>query len=150
MKEDRPAHEGAKRIIQTNFPGPEGETHCWFQCTVMGGRQGSEIDAITLAMVCESLGAGEILLNSIDKDGTGEGFDIELIREVSNAVSIPVIASSGAGKADHFREVFAQTNAEAALGAGIFHREETTVGEVKAHLANAVEIREWKTENTRA
>ncbi len=146
---DKPAHEGAKRIIKTGIPGPGGETHCWFQCTVMGGRQGSEIDAITLAVVCETLGAGEILLNSIDKDGTGDGFDLELIREVSNAVSIPVIASSGAGTAAHFLEVFARTNAEAALGAGIFHREETTVGEVKAYLANAVEIREWNNKNTR-
>ncbi len=134
----------SRHIIETRFPGPEGETHCWFQCTVKGGREGSEIDAVTLARVCASLGAGEILLNSIDRDGTNSGFDIELIREVSNAVSIPVIASSGAGNAAHFLEVFEKTEAEAALGAGIFHREETTVSRIKAFLSGAVEIRQLK------
>jgi imidazole glycerol-phosphate synthase len=80
------------------------------------------------------MGAGEILLNCIDKDGTNSGFDLELIRSVKAAVKIPVIASSGAGNADHFAEVFEQTNVDAALGAGMFHRGEWTVRQVKEEL----------------
>ena len=91
--------------------------------------------------VCEQLGAGEILLNCIDKDGTNSGFDIELINAVRAAVTIPVIASSGAGCAKHFLEVFTKTNAEAALAAGIFHRKEVPIGEVKEYLTGKVEIR---------
>jgi glutamine amidotransferase/cyclase len=83
---------------------------------------------------CEKLGAGEILLNCIDKDGTNSGFDIELVNHIRENVSIPVIASSGAGKVEHFSEVFAKTKAEAALAAGIFHREEVPVEAVKKHM----------------
>ena len=81
-------------VIETVIPGPDGERFCWYQCTVNGGREGRDVDAVTLARVCEKLGAGEILLNCIDRDGTNMGFDIELINMVKNAVSIPVIASS--------------------------------------------------------
>jgi glutamine amidotransferase/cyclase len=133
--------EVAHRTIPTAFPGPEGERYCWYQCTIKGGREGRALDAVTLAMVCEQLGAGEILLNCIDRDGTNSGFDLELINAVKNAVSIPVIASSGAGNADHFFEVFTATRAEAALAAGIFHRQEVAIAEVKEHLAGKVEIR---------
>jgi glutamine amidotransferase/cyclase len=134
---DSVAHE----TIRTRFPGPEGEQYCWYQCTIKGGREGRELDAITLAKVCERLGAGEILLNCIDKDGTNSGFDLELINAVKNAVSIPVIASSGAGNASHFLEVFVATRAEAALAAGIFHRREVSIGEVKEYLHDKVETR---------
>ena len=89
-----------------------------------------------LARACEDLGAGEILLNSIDRDGTGAGFDLELIGAVRAAVGIPVIASSGAGRVEHFAEVFAATDVEAALAAGIFHRREVPIGAVKTHLRN--------------
>ncbi|MBT6502068.1 MAG: imidazole glycerol phosphate synthase subunit HisF [Deltaproteobacteria bacterium] len=129
------------QVIETQFPGPQGETFCWYQCTIKGGREGRELDAVTLAHVCEKLGAGEILLNCIDKDGTNSGFDIELINAVKNAVTIPVIASSGAGSAGHFQQVFTETDAESALAAGIFHRREVSIAEVKAHLADKVEIR---------
>jgi glutamine amidotransferase/cyclase len=121
-------------IIRTEFPGPNGEEYCWYQCTVKGGREGRDIDAIQLVQTCEKLGAGEILLNCIDKDGTNSGFDIELIKHVSEAVSIPVIASSGAGKVEHFSEVFEETDVEAALAAGIFHREEIPIEDVKDHM----------------
>ena len=94
-----------------------------------------------MAQVCEQLGAGEILLNCIDKDGTNSGFDIELINAVRSAVTIPVIASSGAGNSEHFLEVFTQTKAEAALAAGIFHRKEVPIGKVKDFLKDKVEIR---------
>lgn len=129
------------KVIATQSPGPNGEGFCWYQCTIKGGREGREVDAITLAQACEQLGAGEILLNCIDRDGTNAGFDLELINAVRGAVSIPVIASSGAGNAEHFREVFTQTQAEAALAAGIFHRKEVPIGKVKQYLKETVEIR---------
>jgi glutamine amidotransferase/cyclase len=94
-----------------------------------------------LARTCERLGAGEILLNCIDRDGTNTGFDIELTRAVTETVSIPVIASSGAGCPDHFLEVFSKTSAEAALAAGIFHRQEVPIPAVKARLAGKVPVR---------
>ncbi len=96
---------------------------------------------MTLARACEELGAGEILLNCIDRDGTNSGFDIELIDAVKKAVSIPVIASSGAGCVEHFYQVFSETEAEAALAAGIFHRREVPIADVKRYLTGKVEIR---------
>ena len=120
--------------ISTELPGPNGEKFCWYACTIKGGRETRDLDVIQLVMAVEAMGAGEILLNCIDKDGTNSGFDLELIRSVKAAVRIPVIASSGAGNARHFAEVFEQTNVDAALGAGMFHRGEWTVKEVKDSL----------------
>jgi glutamine amidotransferase/cyclase len=129
------------QVIETALAGPSGERYCWYQCTIKGGREGRDLDVITLAQVCEKLGAGEILLNCIDRDGTNLGFDIELINAVKRAVSIPVIASSGAGCVEHFYEVFSRTEAESALAAGIFHRREVPIAEVKDYLKGKVEIR---------
>ncbi len=129
------------QVITTRRPGPDGQRYCWYQCTIKGGREGRNLDAVTLAKATEQLGAGEILLNCIDRDGTNLGFDIELINAVKAAVNIPVIASSGAGKPQHFLEVFTETKVESALAAGIFHRREVPIGEVKAHLKGKVEIR---------
>ncbi|HHD63906.1 MAG TPA: imidazole glycerol phosphate synthase HisHF, partial [Desulfobulbaceae bacterium] len=112
-----------------------------YQCTIKGGREGRDLDAVTLAKACEELGAGEILLNCIDKDGTNSGFDLELINSVRDAVTIPVLASSGAGSAEHFLEVFLKTDAAAALAAGIFHRKEVPISEVKTYLQDTIEIR---------
>jgi len=120
--------------IRTAIPGPAGEQYCWYQCTVLGGREGRDVDAVQLASICEKLGAGEILLNCIDRDGTNSGFDLELINMVKGAVRIPVIASSGAGCVEHFSEVFENTAADAALAAGIFHRREVPISAVKEHL----------------
>ncbi len=128
-------------VIKTKIPGPNGESYCWYQCTIKGGREGRNLDAVTLAQVCEKLGAGEILLNSIDRDGTGQGFDLEFINAVKGAVSIPVIASSGAGCTQHFLDVFTKTQAESALAAGIFHRKDVPIGQVKTELKGRVEIR---------
>ncbi len=134
--------DGVKHhTIRTTVSGPQGEEYCWYQCTIKGGREGRELDAVTFVKICEQLGAGEILLNCIDKDGTNSGFDLELVNAVKSAVSIPVIASSGAGNAFHFLEVFTETKTEAALAAGIFHRQEVSIGEVKEHIRNKVEIR---------
>jgi glutamine amidotransferase/cyclase len=128
-------------VIPTKTPGPRGERFCWYQCTVKGGREGRPLDAVTLAKVCERLGAGEILLNCIDRDGTNAGFDLELINAVKAAVGIPVIASSGAGCEAHFEAVFTATQADAALAAGIFHRREVSVAAVKNHLEGKTEVR---------
>ena len=90
----------------------------------------------------ESLDAGEILLNCINKDGTNSGFDLELTNLIRNNVSVPLIASSGAGCVEHFSEVFAGTKADAALAAGIFHRQEVPISSVKTHLREkGVEVR---------
>ncbi|NJE02809.1 imidazole glycerol phosphate synthase subunit HisF [Thermococcus sp. MV11] len=99
-----------------------------------GGRKPRGIDAVEWARRVEGLGAGEILLTSMDTDGTKEGFDIALTRAVAEAVDIPVIASGGAGKPEHFYEAF-KAGAEAALAASIFHYGEYTVGELKGYLA---------------
>ncbi len=125
-------------VIRTEYPGPEGEEYCWYQCTVKGGREGRDIDVIQLVTTCELLGAGEILLNCIDKDGTNSGFDIELITHVKEAVTIPIIASSGAGSSRHFCDVFEKTDVEAALAAGIFHRREVSIEDVKKQMRRSL------------
>ncbi len=131
-----------RHTINTKISGPEGEQYCWYQCTVKGGREGRDVDVIELVQICELLGAGEILLNCIDKDGTNSGFDLELIKHVQDATTIPIIASSGAGNAEHFKEVFQKTDVEAALAAGIFHRREVPIGDVKQYmLDNDIETR---------
>jgi cyclase len=100
-----------------------------------GGRRPTGIDAIEWVRRMESLGAGEILLTSMDRDGTKDGYDIPLTRAVSEAVSIPVIASGGAGNAEHLYHALAEGKDDAVLAASIFHYRETTVEEVKRYLA---------------
>lgn len=117
--------------------GPQGQPYCWYQCTVSGGRAVRDMDVVQLAQGVDTLGAGEILLNSVDKDGSKSGFDLRLVKLVCNSVRIPVIASSGAGNVLHFEDVFKSTPVEAALAAGIFHRKEVPLADVKAHLAQA-------------
>lgn len=111
--------------------GPNGERYCWYQCTVKGGRETRDLDVVQLVQGVEELGAGEILLNSVDMDGQKGGFDIRLVNLVKRSVSIPVVASSGAGSPEHFVEVFSKTDTEAALAAGIFHRREVPIEAVK-------------------
>jgi glutamine amidotransferase/cyclase len=111
--------ETSHHTIKTRFPSSLGQTYCWYQCTIKGGREGRDLDVRQLVTAVEAMGAGEILLNCIDRDGTNAGFDLELINDVKGAIRIPVIASSGAGNPGHFEEVFAQTDTDAALGAGM-------------------------------
>lgn len=99
-----------------------------------GGRKPTERQAVEWAQEAARLGAGEILLTSMDSDGEKNGFDIKLTRAISEAVTIPVIASGGAGNAEHFVEAFAEGKADAALAASIFHYKETSVNEVKHYL----------------
>lgn len=100
-----------------------------------GGRKAAGLEAVEWAQRAEALGAGEIVLNSIDADGTKAGFDIEITRRVSESVGIPVVASGGAGKLEHLAEVLKLGKADAVLAASIFHFGQHTVGEVKAFLA---------------
>ncbi|MFP3358636.1 imidazole glycerol phosphate synthase subunit HisF [Planococcus sp. SIMBA_143] len=99
-----------------------------------GGRNRTEWDAIEWAKKAVALGAGELLLTSMDSDGQKDGFDVELTKAVRDAVEVPVIASGGAGNRKHFKEVFEQSDADAALAASIFHYKETSVREVKQYL----------------
>ena len=103
----------------------------WFEVFIYGGKKETGIDAIEWAKKMESLGAGEILLTSIDMDGTKDGYDIDLTREIVNSVSIPVVASGGCGKPEDMIDVFKKTNVEAALAASIFHYETHSVNRVK-------------------
>lgn len=121
--------------VKTATPGPNGEQYIWYACTIKGGRETRDFDVVQLTQAVEAMGCGEVLLNCIDRDGTNSGFDLELIRQVKAAVKIPVIASSGAGNPGHFEEVFAETTTDAALGAGMFHRGEYQVRDVKEYLA---------------
>lgn len=105
-----------------------------FDVYINGGRVNTGLDVIEWAKKVESLGAGEILLTSMDKDGTKDGYDIELTRMVSEAVNIPVIASGGAGNKEHFKEVFTEGKADAALAASVFHYRELEIKEVKRYL----------------
>ena len=151
--------------IKTKYPNAAGQDYCWYQCTIKGGRESRDLDVRQLVQAVEAMGAGEILLNCIDKDGSNSGFDLELINDVKAAIKIPVIASSGAGVPDHFAEVFDHTATNAALGAGMvsstiylralltdtniiqFHRGEYTVSAVKDHLkSKGLLIRDFETD----
>ncbi|MFS1514822.1 imidazole glycerol phosphate synthase subunit HisF [Chengkuizengella sp. SCS-71B] len=109
-----------------------------------GGRNATGIKVLFWAQKVANLGAGEILLTSMDTDGTKDGFDIQLTRAVSDLVSIPVIASGGAGKSEHFYDVFSQGRADAGLAASIFHYKELSINNVKQELKEkGVEVR-WQ------
>ena len=110
-----------------------------------GGRVDMGIDAIEWAMKAEKLGAGEILLTSMDCDGTKAGYDIELTRTVAENISIPVIASGGAGTKEHFYEALTEGKAEAALAASLFHYKELEINDVKKYLREkGVSVRLWE------
>ncbi|HEX2014113.1 MAG TPA: imidazole glycerol phosphate synthase subunit HisF [Nitrososphaera sp.] len=118
---------------KTIFKGRDG-SRFWFEVRIYGGEQGTGIDAVKWAREAESRGAGEILLTSIDADGTENGYDIELTKEICKSTRIPVIASGGCGRARHMLEVFEKTDVDAALAASIFHYEKSTVDKVKKYL----------------
>ncbi len=138
VKNPQLIYEGAKRFgsqcvvvaIDAKRKGNIWEVY------IHGGRTPTGLDAIEWAKKVESLGAGEILLTSMDKDGTKSGYDIELTRAVSESVNIPVIASGGAGSMDHFYEGFTLGGADACLAASLFHFREISIPELKAYLAS--------------
>jgi cyclase len=111
---------------------PEG----WWEVYTHGGRTPTGIDALEWAKRGVSLGAGEILLTSMDADGALAGYDIHLTKAVSDIVNVPIIASGGAGSLEHFAHVLTEGNADAALAASLFHDKVMTVGQVKRYLIN--------------
>ncbi|HIZ55855.1 MAG TPA: imidazole glycerol phosphate synthase subunit HisF [Firmicutes bacterium] len=113
-----------------------------FEVFAKGGRQATGIDAVEWAKYGEANGAGELVLNSIDTDGVKQGFDIEMLHTVCGAVSIPVVASGGAGRMEDFTELFAKTNADAGLAASIFHFRQVEIRQLKDYLhQNGVPVR---------
>ena len=114
----------------------------WFEVFIYGGKKETGIDAIDWAKKIESLGAGEILLTSIDMDGTKDGYDIDLTKEIVNSVRIPIVASGGCGKPEDMIDVFKNTDVEAALAASIFHYETHSVNRVKKIIKeNGIPVR---------
>jgi cyclase len=135
------ATSGSPQQQQTTSLSPT--TGTWFRVFTHGGRTATDLDAISWAKQCASMGAGEILATSIDRDGQRAGYDLEFTARVVEAVSVPVIASGGAGTAEHMRDVFLLAGADAALAAGIFHDGITSVRAVKKVLSDAgIPIRE--------
>jgi len=120
----------------------DGNRKYWFEVFIYGGKETTELDAIEWAKKVEKLGAGEILLTSIDRDGTKDGYDIELTQAIVDSVNIPVIASGGCGKPEHMLDVFKKSDVEAALAASIFHYKVHSVDKVKRFLKkNDVPVR---------
>lgn len=123
-------HFGAQAVVLSIDARRRPDGNGW-EVYVAGGRKATGLDAVAWAERGQALGAGEIVLNSIDADGMTTGFDLEATRAVARAVDVPVVASGGAGSGEHMRDVLLLGEADAALAAGIFHRGEWTVGEVK-------------------
>ena len=132
------------RVIERTLPedGPFAKKfstlnsqHCYWDVHINGGRIPTGLDAVAWALEVERLGAGEIVLTSMDADGTKDGFDLEITKAVAEAVNIPVVASGGCGCPDHMREAVTTGQASAALAASIFHYGEYTIEETKRHLA---------------
>ena len=116
-------------------PGPGRGAGCGWQVYTHGGRRPTELDVVGWAIECAANGAGEILLTSMDRDGTKDGFDLELTAAVVDAVGIPVVASGGVGTLQHLVEGATVGGADAVLAASIFHRREFTLGQAKAYMA---------------
>ena len=136
VEEDKETAKG-KTIVDTD----QGEV--WFDCSIYGGREFTGMDAIAWAQECQDRGAGEVLLTSMDGDGTKDGYDLVLTKAINDNVDIPVIASGGVGNPHHILEAFEIADASAALAASIFHFDEYPVPVVKKYLKeNGVPIRE--------
>jgi len=131
-----------KQCCVVAIDGKRRENQNSFEVYSYGARKATGLDAIEWAKKIEKLGAGEILLTSIDRDGTEDGFDIELTKEITKVVNIPVIASGGCGKLEHFVNIFQESNADAALAASIFHYDKYSIQNVKEYLnRNGIVVR---------
>ena len=120
---------------------PKKEKDSW-KIYIKGGREKTNLDTIEFCQDMEKRGAGELLVNSLDRDGTKEGYDIELLKAIGNATNLPIIASSGAGKKEDFLEVFKKADTSAALAASLFHYQELEIKNLKQYLAkNNINIR---------
>lgn len=125
---ENPKENNDKNIVETE------KGYCWFDCSIYGGKEFTGMDAVDWAMECQNRGAGEILLTSMDKDGTKDGYDIELTKAINEAVDIPVIASGGGGSPEDIYNVFKKADVSAALAASIFHFNEYSIPVVKSYL----------------
>lgn len=121
----------AKRMDE---PRQDGSRHRWWQVYLNGGRVATGKDAVAWAVEGAQRGAGEIVVNSIDSDGTREGYDLELLRAIADKVEVPVVASGGAGTLEHFASAFAEGHAHAVLAASVFHYGTFTIEQVKQYL----------------
>jgi len=138
---DAAAKFGSQCVVVA-IDGKKNENNLGWHVVINGGRIDTGLDAVSWAKRAEQLGAGEILLTSMDADGTKEGYDIEFINAITACVNIPVIASGGCGKIEDFYDVFAKSGADAALVASLFHYKELSIKQVKGYLKNkGVEIR---------
>ncbi len=130
--------EGARRFgsqcIVVAIDARQRDENCW-EVYIHGGRKPTGIDVLEWARRAEKMGAGEILLTSMDADGTKDGYDIKLLNRISGSLNIPVIASGGAGKPEHLKEALLEGKADAVLAASIFHEKEYTIREIKKYLA---------------
>ena len=128
---------GAQCVVASIDAGRDDAMPSGYRVYTHGARTPTELDAVEWAARCAELGAGEILLTAIEQDGARTGYDLEVTRAVADAVSVPVIASGGAGGPEHFAPAFTEARAEAALAAGIFHDGLVSVAEVKRAVAGA-------------
>jgi len=120
--------KGDNLVVETS------DGSCWFEAFAYGGRKPTDLDALQWAVHTTELGAGELLVTSMDRDGTEDGYDLELTRSISERVNVPVIASGGAGKPEHFLEAFTIGRADAALAASVFHYAKFPIPVVKRFL----------------
>ncbi|MFC2154093.1 imidazole glycerol phosphate synthase subunit HisF [Candidatus Altiarchaeota archaeon] len=147
IKNPKLVKEGARKfgnqcIVVAMDSKRTGNTPSGYECSFYGGREMTGVDTLEWAKKVEELGAGEILLTSMDCDGTKEGFDLELTKLISESVNIPVIASGGVGTPQHVLEAFTKGKADAALAASIFHFDEYPISKVKEYLnENGINVR---------
>ncbi len=133
---------GSQCIVVAIDAKKTGTTPSGFEISIHGGRTMTGIDALEWARKVEELGAGEILLTSMDADGTKDGYDIPMTKAVTDVVGIPLIASGGAGSAEHMRDAIVQANADAVLAASIFHYREIPIRSLKNYLkSNGIQVR---------
>ncbi|MBU3157302.1 imidazole glycerol phosphate synthase subunit HisF [Clostridium estertheticum] len=136
------ASKYGSQCVVVAIDGKKNENNIGWHVVINGGRINTGLDAVKWAKEVEELGAGEILLTSMDADGTKQGYDIEFINAITDIVNIPVVASGGCGKIEDFYEVFEKSGADAALAASLFHYKELSIREVKEYLKHKeVEIR---------
>lgn len=136
------AEKFGSQCVVVAIDGKKRADNSGWNVFINGGRIDTGLDAVEWALKCEKLGAGEILLTSMDADGTKNGYDIEFTDTICKSVKIPVIASGGCGKLEDFKEVFKESSCDAALAASLFHYRELTIKEVKEYLKNSgVEVR---------
>lgn len=136
------AERFGSQCVVVAIDGKKRNDNSGWNVFINGGRMDTGVDAVEWAIKCENLGAGEILLTSMDADGTKNGYDVDFTNAICKSINIPVIASGGCGKLEDFNEIFKKSSADAALAASLFHYRELTIKEVKEYLRNSgIEVR---------